>query len=389
MKLIRTMPALFIALLATVTAAFSQEETRIVSSEGVAVIQNNLRDIARDAAIQDAQQRAVEQAIGTLIDSQTQVENYQVISDRILSQTKGYIRNYTITKEIPESNLLRVAITAEVSLAKLTDDLSAIGMLLAQMHKPRTIILVAEQNVGQEIYAWWRSGGHADLSVVENVLMDKFCEKGFPMIDHATASGRIAASPAYAAADLSAVQAQTLGGQAGAEVAIIGKAVSRIQGVIGGLRSAQADISLKAVRIDTGQVLASATANAPAVHTTDLTAGNEALKKAAAKAADQLTEKILAAYSKESGGTRPVNITITGLSKSQFVRFKDMLKNQVRGIKDIHERSFNNGIARISIDYKGSAQVLSDELSSKNFSDFTVNITASTANTLELTVLPK
>ena len=112
-------------------------------------------DIARDAAIEDAQKRAVEQAIGILIDSQTQVENYQLISDKILSQTKGYITRYNVTGETRDGALLRVRITAEVSLGKLTNDLSAIGILIGQMHKPRTMIMIAEQNIGQNVNAWW------------------------------------------------------------------------------------------------------------------------------------------------------------------------------------------------------------------------------------------
>src|SRR5512145_2163924 len=86
----------------------AQEESRTVTAEGVAVVQGDSLDIARDAAISDAQQRAVEHAIGILIDSQTQVENFQVISDNILSQTKGYIKRYNVVREAREDNLLRV-----------------------------------------------------------------------------------------------------------------------------------------------------------------------------------------------------------------------------------------------------------------------------------------
>ncbi len=373
--------------------AVGQEETKSVTAEGVAVIQDGRKDIARDAAIQDAQQRAVEQAIGVLIDSQTQVENYQVISDSILSQTKGYIKRYSVSSEIPEGNLLRVIINAEVSLGKLSDDLSAIGILLGQVHKPRTMILVAEQNIGQEWVAWWWGGVHAqqtDMAIVENTLMDKFTEKGFEMIDHEAAAGQIKVTAAYNVQDLSATQARTLGNQAAAEVVIYGKAIAKLQGRVGSLQSVQANLALKAVRTDTGQVLASVSTNAPAVHVSEITAGNEALKKAAANAAEQLTTKILAMYSKEVGGTKSVNMTVTGLNKTQFVQFKDVLKNQVRGIKAIHERSFANGVAKVSVDLKGgTAQSLSDELSLANFGSFAVEVTASTANALELQVSPK
>ena len=155
------------------------------------------------------------------------------------------------------------------------------------------------------------------------------------------------------------------------------------------MKSARAELSVRAVRTDTGQVLASATTTAAAVHISESTAGNEALKKAATEAADQLVTKILAVYAKEVGGTRPVQLTVTGLSKNQFVKFKDVLRNQVRAIKDVHERSFTGATAKIEVDSKTSAQSLADELLLRDFGTFGVEVTAQTANTIELRVVPK
>jgi hypothetical protein len=387
---------LLLSLLLLVSQVFAQEEEKVVTSEGVAVVQGANMDIARDAAISDAQQRAVEQAIGILIDSQTQVENFQVISDNILSQTKGYIKSYNVVREVKEDNLLRVTITAHVSIGKLSDSLSAIGILMGQVHKPRTMILVAEQNIGQEWHAWWWSGPGAvhaqqiDMAITDNTLMDKFVEKGFEMIDHQAASQDIKVTQAYNVQDLSVQQARTLGSQAHAEVVITGKGLAKLYGNVGGgLKSVQADLSLRAVRTDTGQVLATATTHAAAVHISEITAGNDALKKAATEAAEQLTTKILAQYSKEVGGTRSVNITVNGLNKTQFVKFKDVLRNQVRGIKGLNERSFQNGVAKMSVDSKNSAQIISDELSLRDFGTFSVEVVSSTANQLELKVVPK
>jgi hypothetical protein len=365
------------------------QETKTITAEGVAAIQGNAMDIARDAALEDAQKRAVEQAIGILIDSQTQVENYQLISDKILSQTKGYIKRYNVTGEAVDSSLLRVRINAEVSLRQLTDDLTAIGILLGQMHKPRTIVMIAEQNIGQEWNAWWW-GAQADLGVVEKTFIDIFTQKGFEFIDRATASKEFQVTAAYRVQDLSATQAKTLGNQVDAEVVIVGKALSKLYGDIGGgMKSVQANLSAKAVRTDTGQVIATVTTNAAAIHNTEETAGIEALKKASQTAANEMMGKILAVYSREVGSTRSVNITIDGLNKAQFVKFKDVLRNQVRGIKVLHERSFNETTARISVDSKVSAQTLSDTLTLSDFGTFGVEVTGSTANSLELRVTPK
>ena len=63
-----------------------------VEAEGVAAILNGDTDIARDKAIVDAQRKAVEQAAGVLISSESLVENYDLLSDRILTQSSGYIQ---------------------------------------------------------------------------------------------------------------------------------------------------------------------------------------------------------------------------------------------------------------------------------------------------------
>ena len=156
------------------------------------------------------------------------------------------------------------------------------------------------------------------------------------------------------------------------------------------MKSVQADLSAKGghgpIRDRSSRP---STQHAAAVHVTDISAGTEALKKVANLAADDMMTKILTVYSREVGGTRSVTITITGLNKTQFVKFKDVLRNQVRGIKDLHERSFTGTTARISVDSKSSAQQLSDELVLKDFGTFSVEVVGSTANSLELKVAPK
>jgi len=379
-------------LIATAALPAISQESKTVTSEGVAAIQGNARDLARDAAIEDAQKRAVEQAIGILIDSQTQVENYQLISDKILSQTKGYIKRYTIASETVDSGLLRVTINAEVALGRLTGDLSGIGILLGRMHKPRTMVMVTEQNIGSDAYAWWLGahGEQTDVNVVENAFMEKFTGKGFEFIDHQVAIKELKVTGDYRTPDLSVAQAKTLAAQADAEVVIIGKAIATFYDDIGGgMKSIQADLVVRAVRTDTGEVIATASAHAAAVHISEITAGTEALKKAANQAAEEMLGKILAVYSKETGGTRSVYITVIGLNKTQFAKFKDVLLNQVRGIKDLHERSFSNVTAKISVDSKNSAQTLSDEILLRDFGAFTVEVMSSTANSLELKVTPK
>lgn len=159
----------------------SAEEVKSIQAEGVAVILQDNLAVARDGAIEDALRKSVEQAVGTMVDSETLVENFQLVSDRILAQSHGYIKGYRILKESREDQLLRVKVEASVAVGHLKDDLSALRMLLSRIHKPRMMVLIEERNLGtQDQLRQW-----SDLSQVESVLMQKFLEKGFYFVDQA------------------------------------------------------------------------------------------------------------------------------------------------------------------------------------------------------------
>ncbi|HEX9919993.1 MAG TPA: flagellar assembly protein T N-terminal domain-containing protein, partial [Candidatus Methylomirabilis sp.] len=157
------------------------EELKSTQAEGVAVILENNLAVARDAAVEDALRKSVEEAVGTMIDSQTLVENFQLVSDRIYSQAHGYIKGYRIVKEQRDDQLMRVRVEASVATGSLQDDLSALRILLTRVHKPRLMVLIEEKNLGadDQLQHW------SDLSQVESVLTQKFLEKGFTFVDQA------------------------------------------------------------------------------------------------------------------------------------------------------------------------------------------------------------
>src|SRR5262245_4601069 len=100
----------------------------MVTAEGVASIGTD-KAAAHDKAIEDALRRAVEQAVGTMVESETSVENYQLLSDKIYSRSSGYVKKYQVVSEQAEGNLLRIRIEAEVDSGYLNSDLAAIGLL--------------------------------------------------------------------------------------------------------------------------------------------------------------------------------------------------------------------------------------------------------------------
>ncbi len=69
------------------------------------MVDGGRKDIARDHAIKYALRKVVEKAVGTFISSETVVENYEVLSDRIYSKAEGYVEEYKVLREKKKGDL--------------------------------------------------------------------------------------------------------------------------------------------------------------------------------------------------------------------------------------------------------------------------------------------
>lgn len=142
------------------------DTTFTILSEGAASLHYSV-DVARDRAIEDALRRAVEQALGTFISSETMVENYRLIQDRILSRAEGYVAGYRIVSEGIQDSLYRVRILARVRKGRLQDDAEAIKNLI--MRRGRPLIYVDSR-----------------VPFVKDFFVKRLREDGFPVIEDTT-----------------------------------------------------------------------------------------------------------------------------------------------------------------------------------------------------------
>lgn len=169
-------------LLADVAAA---SEVKKVRATGQAVIYQNDLAAARDKALDDARRKAVEQAVGAMISSSTVTENFELLEDKIFSQSAGYVRSYVVVDESRDGDgIYSVTIDCEVSAGKIDSDLAAIQNLLAQKEMPRVLVMVSEQNIGQSEGGWWsKSGAAISLDVVDNTIFSIWSAKGVKFVD--------------------------------------------------------------------------------------------------------------------------------------------------------------------------------------------------------------
>jgi hypothetical protein len=379
----------------------AQAQTQTVVAEGMAGVQGDPA-IARDNAIQDALRKAVEQAVGTMVSSETLVENFQVVKDNIYNKSAGYVKEYKVVKESPGKDLHTVTISAVVGTGDLKNDLGALGLMQARVGKPRTLFMIAEQNIGQEIllywWSYWGRGGAAfagqsvEMAVSETVMKEEFMNKGFNVIDISAVTGKFEISNAYRVADLTDTGAREIGRKMGAEIIIKGKALAKEGPRTAGssVGSYLADITVSAIRVDNGQVLGSARDQGVARHVAQHVGGNNALEQAGRNVSGKLMDQILAKWTGETSGGQLIQLTIRGLSgMKDLIKIKEFLKGKVRGVQNVIQRSFERGEAVLEVDAKSSAQQVGDELAAKPIQGLDLDITSATGNTLELCVAGK
>lgn len=365
------------ALLILVIGAFAQSKE--IKAKGYGTIYGNNKAAARDRAIEDAQRKVVEQAMGTMISSESVTKNFQLISDRILSLSSGYIENYRLISEKEIDGEVEVEIAAIVGMSKLNDSVQAIKNLIGRMDRPKIMVLIAEQSIREERQQLSeKSRGDAVLSstslgVAENVLIEFFRAKGFDFVDRQALAGQIEiADPLTLVNDKERIK--KIANLTDAQVAIFGQAQARIAGEVQGIYSGQANISLRALKTDTGEIIAATNAHAAVPFVDPSTANTKALSEAAKKISQTLMDQILSQWQSESSGSRSICLVIKGVKYAEVKKLRSWLTKYVRGVKSVHQRYVKEGMAELDLDIQGSAQNLADELSEKKFQKKTIEV---------------
>lgn len=358
----------------------SGQDTIIVKTDGVGDISAGGKGRARDIAIEDALRKAVEQAVGTFIQSETVVKNAMLINDEIIARSKGYVQKYDLIGESNDGSLYKVTVEAHVAAGKLQDDLAGIGLLMARKHKPRVMVIIPEHHLTRKI----------PDPAGETEIIKRLLEKGFKIVDQSQVAKIRYNDQISTAIKGDTALAVKIGQQYGAEVVIIGEAFSESAGAgLGGMMSCRARVEARAIKTDTGEILVADGKHASGLDITEAIAGKKALQKAGGELADYLAEQILAKWSSDVTNTNSVELVINGINYSQFTQFKSALTLSVRGVKGIHQRTFTGNRAVIEIDLKGDVQAFADELAQKDFKGFAVEVSDFSASRLELRVLKK
>jgi hypothetical protein len=382
------------AAVAAARPAETQGEALVQVAQGEAAVLDGDRPAARQKAIDDALRRAVEMAAGARVSGVTEMKDFQVKMDRVLTHAQGFVRRYEIVKEGMDGQVVQVSVRAIIGTAQLDKDLEAMGLLLARKGMPRTMVLIAEQDIGMAAprAAWMRGQPtlvSADLRIAENTVLDALKNGGFGQLIDPEIAAEKSVQVGGIASEITAAQARKLKSLTGAEVILFGQAIATSRGPMPdlgpGWRSCSATISGRAVNTDNGDILSTAEATQGAAQLDDLSCGKEAIRKASRAFAQEMTKKISARWSRDVSAGNDIHVRVRNVPSFRTASdFRAALSQRVRGVRSVSQRSFAAGTQELDVTLQGSAEEFAQEVEAKKLGKFSVRVVGVTANTVDL-----
>jgi hypothetical protein len=305
------------------------------------------------------------------VHSETEVENFELKKDKILSRSQGYVTSYTVLKEEKVADVIKVVIQATISLDKIKDDLLAMKILLDSMERPKVMILITEKLLSAD-----KAGGKIaesakddmEMRIAETEMSSLLVNKGFDLVDKAQMETVKNLDQRRQALAGNTVAAKSLGLSLGAQYVILGKAVAQDSGEAypgTGLRSIQASLQAKVIQTQTGLVLGSVVKTGVAAHISPLTGATKALQEAVFKAVDQyLVNAITGSFQDYLNNGAPMKLHVTGVNSfgqyKQITSGIDALDKVVSSKKEGWNKA--GGLLVLDMRFKGTSEELAELL---------------------------
>ena len=309
----------------------------------------------RDDAIRDAMRNAVEQAVGTLVDSQTLVKNAEVVDDEIYTKSQGFVQDYDVINE--QRNNGQTVVTAKVKVnispnSALMTKLQKLKLIETGLRDPRIGVIIPEYHISAPI----------PDPAGETAVIRKLREAGFTrIVDPKQLENIRYRNTIKAIADGNKKEAIALATKYHLDYLIVGEAFSQHVGNLegSGVHSCRARVEAKLFKVDTGEIIATNGFHAGGVDITEFTSAKMALNNAGELMGDYMVEQLMTYASNPEKG---LQLLIKGVTSFNKVSILESELRQIKGVKNVFVRDYSAGVATIDINYTGAPKNLATAL---------------------------
>jgi len=381
--------------LLTTDAAVAQEtaKSKTFVVIGSAAVYGDNVSVAKEKAINDGLATAVALMTEELLQVESFVEHFPKLHELLFDQTSVFVRGYKVLTEAARNKSYHVVVQATVSRSKISKYLTEAGILRIQTALPSVLFLIAEQKLGEPYPGfWWGMEGAYFESLSEAIMVERFKEAGFTIIDHKRArSGHQINWDAFNKPDLSDQEAAELGALLKADVIIKGQSMVKPSTNIMGsaMRSFNGTLTAHVIQTISAQPLLNLTRAAVAVNEDDISGSRAALEDVGGLAGQALAEELTLAWQKQAGKPSVVSMVIRGTGNlASYVKFRKSM-NTISGVEGIRVKGIKPNEATLLVEYKGKTKDLAAALMQQNFDSFGINIFEVTMDMVRVELIPQ
>lgn len=363
-----------------------------IEVNGIGIIEGSDTAGARNDVFGELMHKALRQTVLTLLPPALAAEKSPLLEDRIFPRPGAYINNVEVVKEgIAAESPNSYELTAKVGISTTTllKDLAALGITPQKKGYPRLLVLIEQKNV-DEIF-WHRQ--QPKLNDAESKVRDALWTVGFPFVDQKTFFGGLSEAREKAVYNGDIDTLINLARLNDAQVVIFGRASSsRLDNTAnpGAMASMDANVLLRAVRVDDGQTITTFSARSTQLHVDAVVGGALAITRAAEEAANQIAGDIIREWTtKQPTGLR-ITLVVNGLQSDVDLNgFKADFQTRIKGVKSLEKRTYTEGTAAFDLVTSYNCDDIIDQLSIQGLTFYTTKVRSKSPNYLELNVRTK
>ncbi|MBU8849596.1 MAG: hypothetical protein KOO64_08630 [Desulfobacterales bacterium] len=339
------------------------------------IINHNIQR-AKQKAVSDALEVAVQNAFAELVSRQVFASNLNFFYNQILSHTSDYIITYRVLGGIENQGHYLVGVESKVDIKLLEKRLTDARILNANHDKPVILFFIAEKTPSDLLPKyWWGDNPVPYRSLAEEIIINQMLQDRFIV----TGNDEDRPDPSFynimfdSIYDIAA--AKNLGKEMKADMIVFGKASSsEAINRMGGEKTFNAKINLEGYNLATGEKVVVSQVQAVVKSDVDKQGNINAIIKAADLSARDLSEKIDVYWAQNLRTEHAFDVIIEGENfLPRFIALKQRFK-QMPGIENMQPKEMGSNYTVMQIFYKGKPSQFADAVMLKTFDSFGLEI---------------
>lgn len=357
---------LFLALLLLNNFCFAQE----VVVKGVGSDKNS--------ALRDASRNAVEQVVGTYIDSKTLISKNVVALDEIYAKSQGFVRNVTVLESKQIDGGWEVTARVDVNTNPDSQLMSRVGMI-AQLNDPRIGVVVTYHGNAES-----EEQKHKYLVVCTGAINENLIKQGFAHVVIPKSNEEMGADNLQNFENVDFIVVGKLDINTNSvkltKYSDYTNENAEVNTVATGLERTLAELDMKVVRADTQEIVGEFHVEGDAMQNDTNRSANAAVALASSRAAEQVKGLFKRAASSVEGN---VQIIVRTDSYENVMKLENELR-QTAGVQNVSVKSYDKGKGTIFVSTSLQPNQLFKQL--KTNSNLNVFMENSSANLLEISL---